>query len=170
MLSIKNNKPNPNSVYKQGYYKLENEAKYASADKTIIFRSSLEFKFCKLVDKDPKVKKWASEPFPIPYIHPFEKSKSGGKKICQYFFDYYVEIQTVKGLEKFIIEVKPISMLRRPEPINSYATLKQKQTYNKKLRVISVNIAKYKAASEFCKSKGLKYIFLTESFFEKFYN
>ena len=52
-----NARPNQTSKYTQGYYELINESKYISNPNQIIYRSSLELKFCKFLDDSKKEEK-----------------------------------------------------------------------------------------------------------------
>lgn len=164
---MKSVRPDPNSVYDQGYYKLVNESKYKCIDKTIIYRSSLEKKFCQLCDKSSKIVAWASEPFPISYEHPFEIDRNTLKpKVCNYYPDYYIELLNDGIIKKMIIEIKPQSLIDKPNPLNKNATLKQKENYNKKLKTILINRKKATTASKFCAERGFTYIFITEKFID----
>ena len=91
MNKMKSVGPDKNSQYEQDFFVPKNPEKYKSLIKKIIYRSSLERKFCEFCDKTPKVIGWVSEPFSIPYIHPFEKDINDRPKVCNYYVDYYME-------------------------------------------------------------------------------
>ena len=162
--------PNKNGLTKQGYYTLLHPEKYALEDKRIIYRSSLEFRFCKICDTSTKVIKWASEPFFIQYQHPFKKSKFDKKKpkTCKYYPDFYVELLHKGEVVKYVIEVKPISMLVKPPALSKYASQNQILNYNRKLQTVIINHAKKNAAQKYCNDRQVKYIFITESYFDNF--
>lgn len=111
----------------------ENSPKYPK------YRSSWELKFLKFLDLNSSVESWTSEPFGIPYFHPFKQ------KICRYYPDFLFE----KSGQKFLIEIKP-----------SKETVNPKTTYDKIANTI--NLAKWKSAREFCELKGIKFCILTE--------
>lgn len=170
MNKMKQVKPNKNGPYDQGYFKPINENKYASADKVIIYRSSLELKFCQLCDASAKITKWASEPFSLKYEHPFimDPSNPRKKKICNYYPDYLIELVLNENNKKiYIVEIKPISLILNPKPISKFASKKQKENYLYKVKQIAVNQAKAKAAKVFCEQKGYEYMFITENFINK---
>ena len=84
---IKDLKPNVNAQSKQGYYRVQNPQKYIGNPQEVIFRSSIEFNFCKYCDLTESVLRWSSEPFSIPYWSPIDE------KYHQYWIDFFVEIQ-----------------------------------------------------------------------------
>jgi hypothetical protein len=161
------NKPNANNPYsgKTGYFTVINESKYIGDHEKIIYRSSLELKFCQICDKSPKIIRWASEPLGIKYRHPYKKNIDGSPKVCTYYTDFYVEVQGGNGIVTYIIEVKPLEMLKIPNRPSGNMTTKRLKIYNDKLRAISVNKAKSMAADMYCKSKNMIYKFLTDNFF-----
>lgn len=165
-MSYKNrNKPSNPFTKNTGYFtNLRNPQKYVAADKTIIYRSGMEYKFCVLCDTDKRILEWASEPFHIPYWHPIKKRRA------KYYPDYYIKVLQKDGsIKTIIVEVKPAELtpqkLKKP---SKYASRKTINNYNKKLQQIAVNTAKYKAAKEYCAKRGAEYMFVTESFFNSF--
>lgn len=168
MNMMKNVAPRKDAMTKQGYYNPVFPEKYGSEDKRIIYRSSLEFKFCKTCDESPKIIKWVSEPFFIPYEHPFKKFPNGKRKICRYYPDYYLEMKLKSGqIYKIVVEVKPLGMLQKPSQPSKYASQNQLRNYNRKLQTVIINLAKYQAAKKWCVTKGIdQYMFVTEAFFE----
>lgn len=158
--------PDPNSPYDQGLYIPQNPSKYKSLEKKIIYRSSLERKFCEFCDLSPKVIGWASEAFSIPYLHPFKKDNNGKNITNNYYPDYYMEIQLNDGtIDHYVVEVKPISMIVRPPLLRKNASQSQKSSYNYKLKAIIINRTKANAAEQWCKKRGWKFTFITEQFF-----
>jgi len=159
---IKELKPDPNSRYKQGYYRLVNTKKYISDDRRIIYRSGLELKFCKYCDYTDSILEWVSEPFAIPYIHPVTG------KMRNYYVDYLIKKRNPDGTTTtYLIEAKASNMLKPPKKPSKYASKKVKARYRKMLARVLVNIAKYRYAQKYCDKKGYKYAFLTEQFFAK---
>jgi hypothetical protein len=104
-------------------------------------------KFC---DTNPKVLKWGSECFIIPYRHP-----SG--RMRRYFVDNFVVIKEGDTVTKYLIEIKPSRQTKPP-------TTK----YKKKEHLIyeqvqwAVNQAKWEACKAYCDKRGLKFLILTE--------
>ena len=155
------------SKYKshKGWYKVLNQGKlikpldeYMQSTKQkgnefyIQFKSALErIAFC-YADLNPKVVKFAIEPFNIPYIKPTDGQQH------RYFIDMFIEFNTG---DKFIVEIKSYNETVMPQPPkipNPKAILNYKQA----LETFVVNQAKWKAAREFAAAKGLKFIILTE--------
>ena len=151
---IKKLRPDKNSRYKQGYFDVSNSVKYKGKDdndKTVIYRSSLELKFCQLCETSPKIIMWASETLPITY-------ELDGKTHT-YWPDFLFE--TVHGT-KFLIEVKPFCQTKTP---NRYASMYDKLTFRK-------NMAKWNAAQQWVSqtnralgSEIWRFKIITERFF-----
>lgn len=144
---IKQLKPNLHGPYKQGYYKpgLKYVGRTAD-DKTVIYRSSLELKFCNMCDMSANVIEWSSETLGIPYMF-------DGKQHT-YYPDYL--FKTSKGII-YMVEVKPYSQTQCPAKRASESV---KQTYRK-------NIAKWHAAVQFCNAhNNMKFKIVTERFFK----
>lgn len=156
---IKSLKPDPNSRYKQGYFRPINEDKYASKG-PIIYRSGLEKKFCEYCDNNPNILQWSSEPIGIEYIHPVSKT------VRTYYPDYLIKIRTKSGdIQVIMVEVKASNMLQVPPKPSKFANNRKKIQWYKHYVSVEVNKAKCIYAAEFCRSRGFKYMFLTEDFF-----
>lgn len=157
------NKPRPNNKmgWKQGYYVPTNPQKFVGIlDKIgVVYRSSLELKFMKMLDLNIDVLKWTYEhhQMAIPYYDPIM-----GKNRT-YNPDFWMEAKTSKGIQIFLIEVKPESETVYPDR-NRFKTT---EAYKRQLTINALVEIKRRAASEFCKKKGWKYLFVTEKFFEK---
>ena len=137
--------------YKQGYYQPKNEDKYTGDISKIIYRSSWELTFMKFLDNNPSITKWASEPFPIPYVKPTTR------RVHRYFPDFFVEYSDKDGiLKKEIIEVKPAQQTRRTRSKNPKTRLYEDITY-------AINIAKWQAAKQFCDDNDITFRILTEN-------
>jgi hypothetical protein len=135
-----------------GYYNPKNKSKYVGDRRNIYYRSSWERSFCKWCDVNPKVKKWAIEPFEISY---FDRTT---RKKRNYNPDFWVEMDSG---EKFLVEIKPDYETRPPkmrEGTPKY--LLQEATY-------ITNTSKWEAADAYCRKKGWKFKVLTEKTLEK---
>lgn len=134
------------STWKQGYYKPLHPEKYRGNPNNIVFRSSWEESFAKFLDGNKHVLEWASEEIAIPYFNPVLK------RPAQYFPDFWVKFIDVNGNECVeLIEIKPSSQVQRPKRANR----EQELTW-------IVNMAKWKAAVNFCRVKQIKFRLLTE--------
>ena len=142
----------------QGYFKPSNVEKYIGDPNQIIFRSSWEFKFLKWCDSSPSVVKYSSEPIAIPYYSPLDKRGH------LYYVDFYVEVMDNAGkVRKWIIEVKPIKYTKQPVPPKRM-TDKQTANYMYAAKQFILNQAKFEAAREFAKTRGIQFGIVTENF------
>jgi len=138
----------PNPKYKQGIYKPMNSEKFLG--EVAIYRSGLELKFMQFCDSNPKVIKWGSENFIIPYKHP-------DGKMHRYFVDNFVLIKEGDKLTRYLIEIKPS---KQTQPPNT--------KYRKKKYVLyeqvqyAINQCKWEACKKYCDKKGYKFLILTE--------
>lgn len=143
---------------RQGYFKPVNVEKYIGDPTKIIFRSSWEFKFLKWCDLSPTVLKYSSEPFSITYYNPLDK------KPHQYYIDFYIIVADKEGNQhQYLVEVKPLKYINppvRPERM----TDKQTMNYVYAAKQYIVNQAKFQAAREFAKERGVKFGIITENF------
>ena len=133
-------------------FKPSNPDKYMGDPNNIICRSSWERKFCNWCDKQPNVLKWASEEFSIPYVSPADG------KVHRYFPDFLVEFKETNGKTKRqIIEVKP---KRQTKPPEKKARITKSYLYE--AAIYEINMAKWKAVSEFAKDNGIEFKIITE--------
>lgn len=146
---IKHLKPRKNGYYHQGVIDPKTLTKYANEykDEPVIFRSGLEASFINYVESNPSVKKWASEPIQIPYFSRLDNKQQN------YYPDYVLEN---KDGNKVIVEVKPYAQTKKPKPTDS-AWLKQAWVKN---------CDKWAAAKVFAEKHNMKFIIVTEKFFE----
>lgn len=135
-------------TFKQGVYKLRHPEKYLGDPSKVIFRSSWELDMHRFFDNNPNILQWSSEEIAIPYIKPTDR------KVHRYFPDYWIKYQTGTGeiLEE-IIEIKPNNQV-------NIHTKKRLTTYDK--LTYAINVAKWKAATQFCEKHNLKFRILTE--------
>ncbi len=145
---IKHLKPRKNGYYHQGVIDPKTLTKYANEckDEPVIYRSSLELQFVNYVENNPSVVKWASEPMKIPYFSRLDNKQQN------YYPDYVLEN---KDGHKVIVEVKPYGQTKKPKPTDS-AWLKQAWVKN---------CDKWAAAKAFADKHDMKFIIVTEKFF-----
>lgn len=133
-------------------YTPENPSKYIGENKTILCRSLWERKFCKYLDTNKNVIRWAFEAMRIPYVSPIDN------KIHSYIPDFIIETKDKSGtIETTIIEIKPKKQTKEP-----LMGKKKKRTFLQESIIYRVNEAKWKSASIFCKDKNIKFKILTE--------
>jgi len=133
--------------FAQGRFDMKNPDKYVGK-KTPLARSSWEFVFMRMLDEHPGVENWASESVQIPYRDPL----TGRQTIyVPDFFIVYVDKNRKKHAE--LVEVKPASQTLR-EQIG-------KSLYNQEQYV--KNLAKWEAATAWCKQQGIRFRVINES-------
>jgi len=101
----------------------------------------------KWCDATRTVQEWGSEEIIIPYISPVD-----GKR-HRYFPDFYVKIEG----RRYLVEVKPLKQTKEPK-----TQKRMTKRYINEVVTWSVNQAKWKAASEFCKDQNWEFMLITE--------
>jgi len=133
--------------FAQGPYTPKNPDKYIGS-KIPYCRSSWETAFCMFCDNNPAIESWASEPLKIPYRDPLT-----GKQTV-YVPDFLIKYSDRNQKSHTeMIEIKPMNQMML-EKVG-------KNPYNQAQYV--KNIAKWQAAGEFCKQRGIKFRVLNES-------
>lgn len=123
-----------------------NPEKYVGDLEKIFARSSWELSVMKYFDSKPSVIRWGSEEVVIPYLSPADN------KVHRYFPDFFVEYKDIDGnILKEIVEVKPLH-----ESEEKYAKSDRSKS------ALEVNEAKWKSASLYCESRGMKFRVITE--------
>lgn len=134
------------SRFRQGKYTPRHPEKYIGNVNTIRYMSSWELRLFQFLDNNPNILRWASEEIAIPYIKPTDG------KVHRYFPDCYVEYQNKYGqIVKEILEVKPKEQTR----LSKRAKLVEAVTF-------AINKAKWAAADEWCKQRGLTFRVITQ--------
>lgn len=133
------------SKYANGKFTIKNRDKYVGR-KEPTYRSSWEWSFMQFCDNNPNVLQWASEPFMIPYRNPLT-----GKNTIYVpdFMMVYVDNDQQKHAE--VVEVKP----------TKETTFENARSVRDRAAV-ALNMAKWAAATEFCKSYGMRFRVVTE--------
>lgn len=142
------------SKYHQGKFHPQNPNKYIGDPNNIIYRSGWELKFMRWCDRSSKVISYGSEEFYIPYYDPTTN------KIRRYFPDFIIKVKENTGIIKtYIIEIKPKSQtvppVKTPKKRNK-TLINEALTYEK-------NVAKWKAAKEFCDDRMIEFKIITEN-------
>jgi hypothetical protein len=136
------------SKFKKGIYNPKNVEKYIG-NSSPTFRSSYELKFFEMCDISPKIKKWGSETFAIPYISPFDNRKH------LYYIDNFI---LMENGEKYLVEIKPYRQTIPPKE----SKRKKETTILHEKYYYGLNMAKWEAAKAFAKTKNWQFIILTE--------
>lgn len=142
---IKKFKPRRNSHYQQRVFNPASAKKLFESQKNepIIARSSWEARFIIWLEHAPNVRHWGSECVAIQYVKPTDG------KVHKYYPDFLVEFTDGSVA---MIEIKPHSQTNKPKNMKSkYET-----------EAYVTNMAKWKAAKEFCQQHGIKFSIITE--------
>lgn len=144
---------NPERGFQQGFFTPKHPEKYVGDVNHIRYMSSWEFKFDRFLDNNPNVLEWSSEEIAIPYIKP----TTG--RVHKYYPDYWMKYKDKQGqIQQAIIEIKPESQRRAPK-----RGRKKESTFLHESLTYAVNIAKWKAATQFCNKYGMKFKLVSEN-------
>lgn len=137
----------------KGYFRPRNPSKYRGDATNIVYRSRWELKFMGYLDSHPDVVEWASEEFSIPYRSPIDN------RMHRYFPDFLVKKKSPTGaVDALVVEIKPAKETRPP-----VAQTKKTKQYIREVYTWGVNSAKWKAAEEFCRDRGWRFLIMTEA-------
>ena len=137
----------------KGRYQPNNPLKYKGNFKNIIYRSLWELKFMKYCDRNQNILEWGSEEIVVPYRSPIDN------RYHRYFPDFYIKVRENTGkIKKYIIEVKPQKQCIEPK-----VQKKKTRSYVYQVCEYAKNLAKWKAAEEYCMDRGLEFKVLTEN-------
>jgi len=129
----------------RGFYEIKNLSKYIGSNKPYA-RSTWELAFMRFCDENTNVLHWGSETIKIPYLNPITH------KYTVYVPDFFVVYVDKNGKQHAeLIEVKP----------KKEAALSEAKSVRDKIR-LTINAAKWAAALEFCKKKGIFFRIVTE--------
>ncbi len=129
----------------QATFKPKNPEKYAGK-RLPRYRSGWELTFMRMCDNHPAVLSWASEPVRIPYRNPFTG------KYTMYVPDFIMVYQNKSGKKiGELVEIKP----------KAQTLIEKAKDKNDKARIM-VNRAKWQAAGEWAKRKGLRFRVVNE--------
>ena len=138
--------------YIQGYFRPIHPEKYIGNPQNIVYRSSWELRFMKWCDESTNVIQYGSEEFFIPYRSPVDN------KIRRYFPDFLIKIQEQSGeIKTYLIEIKPQRQTVQPK-----VPKRKTKNWLYEMKTYSVNQAKWAAAEEWCKSRGIEFKLITE--------
>jgi len=131
--------------FAQGEYLVENRQKYVGG-KAPFYRSSWELAFMRMCDAHPHILKWASENIKIPYRNPVTG------RYANYIPDFMIQYLDKNGAEHVeLIEIKP-----------STQTTMENARGAKNQIAVAVNAAKWTAAQEWCKRRGIRFKVINE--------
>ena len=126
--------------------------KYKGDPTNIIYRSLWERKFMMYCDLNENIIEWGSEEIALPYRSPLDN------RVHRYFPDFYIKVKENNGsLKRYLIEIKPKKQTVEPK-IQKIKT----KSYIYEVTEYAKNMAKWKAAEEFCKDRMWEFKVLTE--------
>jgi hypothetical protein len=133
--------------FAQGKFTPKHPEKYVG-NKMPTYRSSWEWAFMNFCDSNEHILKWASESVQIPYRCPITG------KATIYVPDFFIQYTDKNNKSQVeLIEVKPANQ-----------TILEKVGKNRNNQIEYIrNTAKWRAANEWCRSKGIKFRILNES-------
>ena len=135
---------NPNSKFSQGVYTPKNPQKYRGTEPPL-YRSAWELTLMTVLDLNPAVISWISEPMRIPYVNPLTG------RISSYIPDFLVSwVDRYNKQRTELIEIKPLNQ-----------SIRMAKTKRDKIEALK-NEAKWNAAREFCAKNGLIFRILSE--------
>ena len=138
--------------YHQGKFHPRNPKKYKGDFNNIVYRSSWELKFMRYCDRNESILEWGSEEFFIPYFDPTTN------KVRRYFPDFIVKIKESSNIIKtYVIEVKPKRQTLPPK-----VGKQKKKTLINEAITYEKNVAKWKAAKEWCDDRRINFKIITE--------
>lgn len=94
----------------------------------------------------------------IPYLNPVDR------EVKPYNVDFYVRVKTEDGYAEYLVEVKPMRQLQKPNSPVGRITEKKMISYTNAMKAYLINIAKFNAAKEYAKSRGWEFVVVTENF------
>ena len=126
------------------------------------YRSSWESRMCHFLDHNQNCVRWGYESVIIPYQFELDRNTSH-RKIRKYITDFYAEIICNDGKTiRYVIEIKPKKQLIKPTPPR-IRNMKALRNYKYALKLWIQNKNKWKAASSFCRAKGMIFKVITEN-------
>jgi|TARA_B110000503_G_scaffold129877_1_gene202611 hypothetical protein len=133
------------SKFMQGSFDVANPQKFIGG-KAPYYRSSWELAFMRMCDSHPNITKWASENVKIPYQNPVTG------RYANYVPDFMIQYTDKDGSQHVeLIEIKPANQ----------TTLENARSQGQKIATV-VNAAKWTAAQEWCKRKGIRFKVINE--------
>lgn len=134
----------------------KNPQKYKGDINNIVSRSSWEWKLMNFFDMNRAVLTWSSEEIVVPYFF-----KLDGKMHRYYVDFYFTAYDSDKNLKKILVEVKPEAQTKPPIPPKR-KTEKSMKNHLDAIVTYHKNMAKWEAATKFCKLNGIEFKIITE--------
>jgi len=157
-------------MYNQGLFIPVNKDKVITLNKHggLWYRSSWEKKFYNFLDLATHVIKWNAEIVTIQYT---VNEMRDGRMVAtehRYYPDIYYEIKYPSGnIKKFLGEIKPGKETSKPKDLGEKYSHKQLKNFEYDHKMWAKNSAKWCAADEYCKKRGMEFKIITEDIINK---
>jgi hypothetical protein len=103
-------------------------------------------------DLNENIIEWGSEEIALPYRSPLDN------RVHRYFPDFYIKVRESNGsLKRYLIEIKP-----KKQTVEPKVKKRKTKAYIYEVTEYAKNMAKWKAAEEFCKDRMWEFKVLTE--------
>jgi len=132
----------------KGKYKIKHPEKYLGDYTKVVYRSLWERQAFKWCEGNSRVRAWNSEEVVIPY-----KCKTDNR-IHRYFIDLFIEMDDGKCI---LVEIKP-----KKQTVEPKVQKRKTKAYIYEVTEYAKNMAKWRAAEEFCKDRMWEFKVLTE--------
>lgn len=155
-MGVKKIRYSENGKYKSlsGKYIPLNPGKYKGKHPHPEYKSSLEYKMMKYLDKNPAILEWTYEPMGIEYYDTLRK------KTRKYYLDFIAKTHVGGGFIKTIlIEVKCKKETIEPKKTSRMSD----KTYREAMKTWLTNNAKWAAAKKFAKAKNYEFVIINET-------
>lgn len=151
----KNLKYSENGKYKslKGKYIPLHPEKYRGK-KIPEYKSALELRMMRYLDKNPSILEWTYEPMAIDYFDALRK------KNRKYYLDFIAKIHVGGGFTKTtLIEVKSQKETVQPQKTSRMSD----KTYREAMKVWITNTSKWKAAKKYARSRNYDFVIISEA-------
>lgn len=140
---------------RKGVFRPMHPEKFIGDARRIVYRSSMEFNVMRRLDADPNVIAWASEPIVIPWAD----ARGAARR---YVPDFLIKRRGAGAVEEcWLVEVKPRAQSPRHSTLRPGK--KKRRTILAEAATLDANRRKWESAERFCKSRGWKFVVLTEA-------
>lgn len=137
-------------------YHVINPQKYKGDLSNVVNRSSWERIFCKWCDTNPAIIEWGNETVIIPYIKPTDG------EVHRYYMDFWLKVKDKTGkIDTYLVEIKPKVQCFPPD-YSKRRRKPKKEVINEEITTYAVNQAKWRAAREYARKRGWKFMVITE--------
>ena len=136
----------------KGKFQPSYSKKYKGDPTNIIYRSLWERKFMMYCDLNENIIEWGSEEIALPYRSPLDN------RVHRYFPDFYIKVrESNETLKRYLNENKP-----KKQTVEPKVKKRKTKAYIYEVTEYAKNMAKWKAAEEFCKDRMWEFKVLTE--------